>query len=77
MKKILATLTLALFIAAISVPAIASVNDNTNAVEMADKDPKKDKKSKSDKKSKDAKSSSDCTTTEKKSSDCSKSCGGK
>jgi len=73
MKKLLAILTLALFIGGISAPVFASDNSSATAIELTDKDPKKDKKSKSDKKS-DAKKSSECSSEKK--SDCSKSCGG-
>jgi hypothetical protein len=74
MKKVLAILTLALFIGGISAPAIASVNSTATAIELADKDPKKKDTKKSEKKADcETKKASNCET---KKSDCSKSCGG-
>ena len=76
MKKTLAILALALFVGGISVPAIAAVNQNLEAIVLQEDDPKK-KEKKSEKKSdcaKDEKASK--STAGEKKSDSSKSCGG-
>ena len=74
MKKTLAIIALVAFLGGVSAPAIANSNNLTQAIELADKDPKKAKKA--EKKSSECaeKKSSDCA--EKKSSDCEKKCDG-
>ena len=84
MKKVLAVLTLALFIGGITVPAVAAINSDMAVITLSDDEqPKKettDKKSETTEKTSETKAKSgDCSshekaeapkTAEKKSSDC-------
>jgi hypothetical protein len=85
MKKVLAVLTLALFIGGITVPAVAAINSDMAVITLSDDEqPKKettDKKSETAEKTSETKAKSgDCSshekaeapkkTAEKKSSDC-------
>jgi hypothetical protein len=80
MKKVLAVLTLALFIGGITVPAVAAISNNASVITLMEEDPAKkttEKKSevKAEKKSGDcaapAEKSEAAKKAEKKSSDCS------
>lgn len=76
MKKFLAVIALVAFLGGMSAPAIANDNASVNAIEHADKDPKKAKKAE--------KKSAECSDKKAKSScgdakeaDCEKKCDGK
>jgi len=74
MKKFFAVIALVAFLGGISAPVIAQNNETVNAIELADKDPKKAEK-KSEKKS-----DSECTDAKAKKSEskeCEKKCEGK